>query len=58
MGGDTKAVKLAQQRLIHNVGTVISAVKRVTSSSGAKTSGIDGVVWKTGPAKLKAVKSL
>jgi retron-type reverse transcriptase len=34
------------------------AVKRVTSSSGAKTPGIDGVVWKTGPAKLKAVKEL
>jgi len=58
MGGDTKAIRLSQQRLIHNVGTAIVAVKRVTSSSGAKTSGIDGLVWKTGPAKLKAVKSL
>jgi RNA-directed DNA polymerase len=44
MGGDTKALKLSQQRLIHNVGTVILAVKRVTSSTGAKTPGIDGVV--------------
>jgi hypothetical protein len=44
MEGNTKATKLSQQKLIHNVGTVIMAVKRVTSSSGAKTPGIDGVV--------------
>jgi RNA-directed DNA polymerase len=34
------------------------AVKRVTSSSGGKTPGVDGVVLKTPKQKMDAVKSL
>lgn len=47
-----------QWLLTHSLSAKLLAVKRVTQSSGAKTPGIDGVVWKTSNQKMQAVHSL
>lgn len=47
-----------QWLLTHSFSAKILAVKRVAQSSGSKTSGIDGVVWKTPNQKMKAAHSL
>jgi RNA-directed DNA polymerase len=51
-------VKALQWILTHSFSAKLLAVKRVTSSTGAKTPGVDGVVWKTPQQKILAVKSL
>lgn len=51
-------VKSLQWLLTHSFYAKLLAVKRVTQSQGAKTPGIDGVVWKTPTQKMKAVKLL
>jgi RNA-directed DNA polymerase len=51
-------VKALQWLLTHSFSAKLLAVKRVTSSSGAHTPGVDGVKWKTPVQKVKAVKSL
>lgn len=47
-----------QWLLTHSFSAKLLAVKRVTQSSGAKTPGIDGVVWKTPNQKMQAARSL
>jgi RNA-directed DNA polymerase len=44
--------------LTHSFYAKLLAVKRVTGNSGAKTPGIDGVIWKTAAQKLQAVSCL
>jgi len=44
--------------LTHSFFAKLLAVKRVTQNSGAKTPGVDGVLWKTPEQKIQAVKSL
>lgn len=51
-------VKALQWLLTHSFAAKLLAVKRVVSSSGAKTPGVDGVLWKTPQQKMQAVKSL
>lgn len=51
-------VKALQWILTHSFSAKLLAVKRVTSSTGAHTPGVDGVKWKTPKQKMKAVKSL
>jgi RNA-directed DNA polymerase len=51
-------VKALQWTLTHSFYAKALAVKRVTSSSGSKTSGIDHVLWATENAKFKAIDSL
>jgi len=51
-------VKALQWLLTHSFSAKLLAVRRVTQSSGAKTPGVDGVLWKTPKQKIKAVKSL
>lgn len=51
-------VKALQWLLTHSFAAKLLAVKRVVSSSGAKTPGVDGVIWKTPQQKMQAVKSL
>lgn len=46
--------KALQWLLTHSLNAKILAVKRVTSNRGAKTSGVDDVLWTTGEAKLDA----
>jgi RNA-directed DNA polymerase len=47
-----------QWLLTHSFSAKLLAVKRVAQSSGAKTPGIDGIVWKTSKQKMQAAKSL
>ena len=53
--GKTQAL---QWMLTHSYSGKVLAVKRVTGNSGAKTSGIDGVIWKTVKQKIQAVSEL
>lgn len=51
-------VKALQWLLTHSFTAKLLAVKRVTQNSGAKTPGIDGVLWKTPKQKIEAVELL
>src|SRR4030042_5636803 len=55
---DYGRVKSLQWTLTHSFYARALAVKRVTSNKGKNTPGIDGVLWKTGKAKIEAVLSL
>jgi RNA-directed DNA polymerase len=51
-------VRALQWLLTHSHYAKILAVKRVTTNAGAKTPGVDGVLWKTSNQKLQAVRQL
>ncbi len=51
-------VRALQWLLTHSFSAKLLAVKRVAENSGAKTPGVDGVLWKTPEKKIQAVKSL
>src|SRR2546430_375593 len=51
-------VKALQHLLTHSFSGKALAVKRVTENQGKRTSGVDGVLWDTPPAKAKAVLAL
>ena len=51
-------VKALQWLLTHSFAAKALAVKRVTENQGKKTPGVDGKIWSTPAAKLKAVESL
>ena len=50
--------KSLQWILTHSQAAKMLAVKRVTSNTGSKTPGVDGVLWKTAQEKISAVDSL
>lgn len=50
--------KALQWVLTHSHYAKMLAVKRVTGNNGAKTPGIDGVIWKTDTQKLQSVSQL
>lgn len=51
-------VKSLQWLLTHSFYAKLLAVKRVVQNQGAKTPGIDGVIWKTSKQKMDATHSL
>jgi len=51
-------VKALQWILTHSHNAKLLAVKRVTQSTGAKTPGVDGVLWRTAGQKSGAASSL
>jgi RNA-directed DNA polymerase len=53
-----RKVKALQWILTHSFYAKALAVKRVTSNKGKNTPGIDGIICKTGKAKMQAVLSL
>ena len=61
-----KAARLKKYRLMRSLQWILAhsrfakllAVRRVTSSKGKNTPGIDGVIWRTSRQKLHAVKQL
>jgi RNA-directed DNA polymerase len=55
---DHRRVKALQWVLTHSFYAKALAVKRVTSNQGKNTPGIDGILWKTGKAKMQAILSL
>ena len=50
--------KALQWLLTHSFSAKLLAVKRVAQNSGAKTPGIDGIIWKTQSQKMQAALSL
>lgn len=56
--GKQGKVKSLQWLLTHSFYAKLLAVKRVTQSQGAKTPGVDNIVWKTSNQKMKAVMCL
>lgn len=56
--GKQNRVKSLQWLLAHSFSAKLLAVKRVTSSKGAKTPGVDGAIWNTPARKIKGVLSL
>ena len=56
--GKHHKVKALQWILTHSFSAKLLAVKRVTSNSGAKTPGIDKIIWRTSNQKFGAAKTL
>lgn len=56
--GKPGKVKALQWLLTHSRHAKLLAVKRVTENRGAKTPGIDKVVWRTVNQKMKAASAL
>jgi len=56
--GRWNKVKTLQRLLTHSFSGKALAVKRVTENQGKRTSGVDGVLWSTPAAKLKAIESM
>ncbi|MFO8671898.1 group II intron reverse transcriptase/maturase [Legionella pneumophila serogroup 1] len=56
--GKPGRVKALQWLLTHSRSAKLLAVKRVTENRGAKTPGVDKIVWRTAEQKMKAVTSL
>lgn len=51
-------VKALQWLLAHSFSAKLFAVKRVVQNQGAKTPGVDNIVWDTPAKKINAAKSL
>src|ERR1019366_4866432 len=51
-------VQALQRLLTHSFSGKALAVKRVTENQGKRTPGVDGKVWSTPAAKLRAIGSL
>ncbi|HAT8127272.1 TPA: group II intron reverse transcriptase/maturase [Legionella pneumophila] len=51
-------IKSLQWLLVNSTSAKLLAVKRVTTTKGSKTPGIDGIVWTTSDAKYEAARSL
>lgn len=56
--GRWNPVKRLQYLLTHSFYAKALAVRTVTQNKGRKTAGIDGIIWYTPAAKMKAVLSL
>ncbi|MFW9872338.1 MAG: group II intron reverse transcriptase/maturase [Candidatus Thorarchaeota archaeon] len=56
--GKHNKVKALQWMLSHSFSAKLLAVKRVTSRKGAKTPGVDGIIWNTPAKKMKGALSL
>src|SRR4051794_3634043 len=56
--GKWHKVKALVYLLTHSFGGRAMAILRVVSNSGAKTPGVDGIIWKTPEAKTAAFNTL
>jgi len=56
--GKTNRIKALQWVLTHSLSAKFLAVKRVASSRGARTPGVDGAVWNTPAKKMRGALSL
>jgi RNA-directed DNA polymerase len=56
--GKKGKVKALQRILVHSFYAKLLAVKRVVQNQGAKTPGVDNVVWNTPKKKMEAALSL
>src|SRR5437762_115040 len=56
--GKHRTVKALQWLLTHSRSAKLLAVRRVTTNRGAKTPGVDNVIWRTDKQKLHAADTL
>ena len=56
--GDRRKASALQWLLTHSRAAKLLAVRRVTTSQGAKTPGVDNVIWRTDKQKLRAADNL
>jgi RNA-directed DNA polymerase len=56
--GRHNKVKTLQWLLTHSFSAKLLAVKRVTSNRGAKTPGVDKILWRTPQQKMKAALAI
>jgi len=56
--GKHSKAKALQWMLTHSHSAKLLAVRRVTRNTGAKTPGVDGVLWKAPREKIQAAQSL
>ena len=56
--GKKGKVKALQRILTSSFYAKCSVVKRVTSNNGAKTPGVDGIIWSSSLQKIQAVLAL
>ena len=56
--GKHRRVKALQWLLTHSWAAKLLAVRRVTTNRGAKTPGVDNVIWRTDKQKLQAADNL
>jgi len=56
--GQHRKAQAVQWVLTHSVSAKLLAVHRVTTNRGAKTPGVDNVIWRTGTQKLHAAFNL
>src|SRR6266436_7838774 len=56
--GKHRTVKALQWLLTHSRAAKLLAVRRVTTNRGAKTPGVDNVLWRTGQQKIQAADHL
>lgn len=56
--GKHSKVKALQWLLTHSFNAKLLSVKRVVQNKGAKTPGVDGIIWNTPKKKMDAVISL
>lgn len=56
--GQTNKVKVLQRKLVRSLSARMLAVKRVTSSQGARTPGIDRICWNTPASRMAGALSL
>ena len=56
--GKPRKAKRLQYLLINSLSAKLFAVKKVTTNKGKRTSGMDGVLWVTSAAKMRAVLQL
>jgi RNA-directed DNA polymerase len=56
--GKMGKVRSLQRILTHSFYAKVIAVKRVTSNQGAKTPGVDNIIWNTSLQKIKAANAL
>jgi RNA-directed DNA polymerase len=56
--GKQRRVKALQWLLTHSRAAKLLAVRRVTTNRGAKTPGVDNVIWRTDQQKLHAADNL
>src|SRR5438105_266058 len=56
--GQWRKVQALQWVLTHSRSAKLLAVQRVTTNRGAKTPGVDNVIWRTGKQKLHAAFNL
>ena len=56
--GDHRKAQALQWLLTHSRAAKLLAVHRVTTNRGAKTPGVDNIIWRTGRQKLQAALNL